>query len=307
MNNIVKKVAAGIVLFNPDIVRLKECILRLNRQVGCIIIYDNSTEDLNINITEENIIYLTHNHNDGISYALNQIFLKGKEMGYEWILTMDQDTIVPEGIIETFSEYFSLKDIGEICPQVIDKRRPFSNVDLTQNKTTYVNFCITSACCTKISIWEKLGGYDEFLFIDFVDNDYSLRLILSGYKILRCNKVIIDQQYGNISLKSPVWVKFYMKISSILNNRNIAKLTYKKEVSPFRVYHVHRNLIYLNKKFKKYGKVGYRNFYCNSFLGFLIYYSFASFIRGKKKWKIFKAIVKGLRDGYKSHPKIFQV
>jgi GT2 family glycosyltransferase len=307
MGNIVtNKVAAGVVLFNPDLKRLRECILNLKDQVGCIIIYDNSTEETNIDFVKEKIVYLTHHHNDGIPKALNYIFRKGKDLGYEWILTMDQDTVVPKGMVKNFSKYFSLKNLGAICPQVTDNRRPFSHVEPKLETVTFVDFCITSACCTNISVWENIGGFDEFLFIDFVDNDYSLRLTHSGYKILRCNNVVIDQQYGNISMKSLFWVNFYMRLSSILHNKNIAKLTYKKEVSPFRVYYVHRNLLYLNKKFKKIGKVGYRNFYCKSFLGFLIYYSLPSFVRGKEKIKIVKAIFKGLKDGHKSIPPVFE-
>ena len=89
-------------------------------------------------------------------------------------------------------------------------------------------------------------------------------------------------------------------LSKLLHNRNIAKLTYRKKVSPFRVYYVHRNLLYLNKKFKKYGGIGYENFYCHTFLGFLLYFSLPSFVRGQNKFKILKAILQGLYDGYKS-------
>lgn len=165
-------------------------------------------------------------------------------------------------------------------------------------------FCITSASCTNIEIWDKLGGFDEFLFIDFVDNEYCKRLVLNGYKILRCNNIIIDQEFGKIQLKSPYWVKFYTRLSSILNNKNVAKLSYKKEVSPLRVYYVHRNLLYLNKKYKNYGGIGYDNFYCNSFGGFLLYFSLPSFVRASRKLLVLKAILKGLYDGFQSRANV---
>lgn len=156
-------------------------------------------------------------------------------------------------------------------------------------------------------MWDKLGGFDEFFFIDFVDNEYCKRLVLNGYKILRCNNIIINQEFGKIQLKLPYRVKFYTRLSSILYNKNVAKLSYKKEVSPLRVYYVHRNLLYLNKKYKNFGGIGYENFYCHSFRGFLLYFSLPSFVRGSQKWKILKAIVRGLYDGHKSIPSNFEI
>lgn len=308
MENIVKKkVAAGIVLFNPDAIRLKLCVSSLEEQVDCIIVYDNSSTKIPETFNCENVIYLTHNKNEGVAYALNQIFMKGKNLGYEWILTMDQDTVIPKNMISTYSAYLNQDDIGIICPQNVDKRRAYSHAEDTKEVTSLVEFCITSASCTNIHVWEKLGGFDNFLFIDFVDNDYCKRLRLLGYKILQCNKVVIDQEFGNITPKSQFWVDFYMSLSHFLKNKNIAKLSYKKKVSPMRVYYVHRNLLYLNKKFKNYGGIGYENFYCNSFIGFLIYFTLPSFVRGSEKWRIFKAIVKGLYDGNRSNSKEFKV
>lgn len=294
------KIAAGIVVFNPQKDRLIECINQLREQVECIILYDNSTVDNSISSTFDNVIYMTSHTNIGIASALNKIFIKGKDLGFDWILTMDQDTIVPSNLISEFSKYLNEKDVAIVCPQVVDKRRVYLKTDIVDSESSEIDFCITSASCTNLQIWDSVGRFDDFLFIDFVDNDFCKRLKLAGKKILRCNKVVIDQEFGDIELKTTFWVNFYLSLSKLLHNINIAKLTYRKNVSPFRVYYVHRNLIYLNKKFKKYGGIGYDNFYCHSFLGFLLYFSLPSFIRGQKKIKIFKAIIGGLYDGYKS-------
>lgn len=125
-----------------------------------------------------------------------------------------------------------------------------------------------------------------------------------GYKILRCNNIIIDQEFGKIQLKSPFWVKFYTRLSSILNNKNVAKLSYKKGVSPLRVYYAHRNLLYLNKKYKNFGGIGYENFHCHSFWGFLLYFSLPSFVRASRKLLVLKAILKGLYDGFQSRSNV---
>ena len=273
------KIAAGIVVYNPQIDRLEDCINQLRGQVECIILYDNSTEDNGISSAFDNVIYMTSHKNIGIASALNKIFLKGKELGYDWIITMDQDTIVPTNLVSEFTKHLNINDVAIVCPQVVDKRRVYLETDKVESELSEVDFCITSASCTNLKIWDSVGRFDDYLFIDFV---------------------VIDQEFGDIKLKATVWVNFYLMLSKLLHNRNIAKLTYRKKVSPFRVYYVHRNLLYLNKKFKKYGGIGYENFYCHTFLGFLLYFSLPSFVRGQNKFKILKAILQGLYDGYKS-------
>ena len=74
-----------------------------------------------------------------------------------------------------------------------------------------------------------------------------------------------------------------------------------------RVYYVHRNLLYLNKKFKDFGGIGYHNFNCSSFIGFLFFFSLPSIVRAQEKWKVFKAVVKGFSDGYKSSAIVFKI
>lgn len=66
-----------------------------------------------------------------------------------------------------------------------------------------------------------------------------------------------------------------------------------------RVYHTNKNIIYLNKKFSDYGGIGYDCYQCNTYLGFMICFSLAAFVRGKQKSKIFSAIIHGIRDGRK--------
>ena len=227
---------------------------------------------------------------------------KAIHLGYSWLVTLDQDTLLPDNLLESYQQYIHEKDVAIFSPQVIDKRRKYLKIENMAEDLLEIDFCITSASCTNLNIWKQLNGFDEWLFIDFIDNDYCKRVRLSGYKIMRLNKVVINQQFGDIKLKSPRAVQFYLKLSEILHNKNIAKLSYRKRVSPLRVYYVHRNLLYLNKKFAKYGGIGYENFYCNSFFGFLIYFTLPSLVRAHKPISVLKAIIQGLRDGERSTP-----
>lgn len=292
-----KKIAAGIVLFNSDdSIRLLACINSVLSQVEKVYIFDNSTINTDVGLSD-NIVYVTEHDNKGIAYALNHIMQMAKDDGYEWVITMDQDSILPEGMLIDFEKRIvDNEDIAIICPQVIDKRRVYMQIN-EENTEEFIDMCITSASCTSISAWEKIGKFDEWLFIDLVDNEFCKRLIVSGYKILQLNKWVLDQEFGKIVPKSERVQRFWIAISKIFRNKNFAKFSYKKIVSPLRVYYTNRNIVYVNKKLKVYGPVAYENYNCKGYIGFLVSFSLPSFLRAEEKGKVLQAILKGIKDG----------
>lgn len=298
------KIIAGFVLFNPNKVRFEECLRKALLLFDEIILFDNVGNQQIYENIDDRVSYITEGDNKGLAHALISIMKMAKNRGADWVVTLDQDTVLPENLVSEFMKYSNLPKAAIIAPQVIDKRRPYQKIEQCSDAIQEIDFAITSASFTNVEIYDKIGGFDEWLFVDFIDNDYCKRALIEDFKIYRLNNVVIDQEFGKIELKSPIKVKFFLWLSKVTNNKNIAKLTYKKSVSPLRVYFVHRNLLYLNKKYRNYGGIGYENFFCHSFLGFLFYFSLPSLVRGKQKCKIFKAICKGLYDGFRSNPNI---
>ncbi|HBI62343.1 MAG TPA: glycosyl transferase family 2 [Lachnospiraceae bacterium] len=298
MENNKKKtnIAIGVVLYNPDsIERVRLCLQSVKKQADKIYIFDNSTQDMELGF-DTDVVYKSENENRGIAHALNQIMEMAEADGYDWVVTMDQDSILSDGIIEDFGRYTDREDIGIICPQVIDKRRVYMEIR-NDAEEEFIDMCITSSSCTSVRAWRKIGKYDDWLFIDLVDNEYCKRLTLSGYKILRLNKWVLDQQFGKIVPKSPARQRFWIGLSKILHNENVAKLSYRKYVSPLRVYYTCRNILYVNRKMKNYGAVAYENYNCKGYPGFWISFVIPSLLRADTKWEVMKAIVKGTIDG----------
>lgn len=310
-DNKINKIAAGIVVYNPNIERLIDNIKNISTQVNRVYIYLNSKIDICTNsINVNNIIVLGNGENVGLAKALNEIMEAACTNGnFEWVITLDQDSIIPPNYVERILPKLSEKNIGIVCPQVIDRRRVYITPNTSGEEQ--IEMCITSASCTRIAAWKDVGKFDENLFIDLIDNDFCKRLILMNWRILRINDIILDQQFGDIELKSEKIVKFIMFFSKRIKNKNlsvnIAKLTYKKKVSPIRVYYTNRNIIYLNKKYKNFGGIGYECYSCKTYFGFLITFCLASLVRGKNKIQILKSIVKGIIDGKKMKCNIFEV
>jgi rhamnosyltransferase len=104
---------AGIVLYNPNMNRLIENIISIKNQVDCIVCVDNNSNNYK-EIKDKfgndiNIILISNFENKGIGYALNQIVRWGIKHDYQWVLTLDQDSICPPDIIEKYTEYINEK------------------------------------------------------------------------------------------------------------------------------------------------------------------------------------------------------
>lgn len=227
-----KDIVVGVILFNPDIDILENNLETILKQFNQVILFDNSEKSNETAISalkyKEKVVYKSENKNCGMAYALNRIMEIAGQYGYSWVITFDQDSKIPNNIYQEYSKYLNKMNVGIICSQVIDKRRKYMELDGNHKDFEKVNKCITSASCTKIEAWKQAGKYDEMLFIDLVDNDFSKRVKYIGYDIYRANNVILEQEYGNIEYKNTLFAKVVLWIGKKIHNNNIAKLSYKK-------------------------------------------------------------------------------
>ncbi len=295
-------VVAGIVLFNPDVKRLLHNIQNISSQVEMVIFYNNGVAPEVVNRIKVQLgkkaIIVGDGNNHGIATALNGIMAKADELNYEWVLTLDQDSVVPENMISFFSRLMEQKDVAIVCPQNIDSRRKYMHPVLNP-RIQDISMCDTSGSCTRVSIWKEIGKFDDWLFIDLVDNDYCKRVKLKGYRIIRVNSVIMDHQYGSLEPRSKCLERFFIRLGEMLHSTNIQKLSFKRKVSPLRVYYENRNILYLNKKYKKYGGIGYSNHHCKTYIGFFLTFSIYSWLVSDDKKAVFYAIRNGIKDSKK--------
>lgn len=224
---------AGIVLFNPDITRLKNNIDSISKQVSCVYLQDNGSS--NIKEIEElikpwqNIKLINNPVNKGIAWALNNLCRHALEAQYEWILTLDQDSICPENMIFEFTKYLNNADM--LCPKIVDKN--YGLLDGGNAEIEPVKECITSGCLLKLASWEKIHGFDETMFIDGVDFEFCYRMNQAGMNIYRVNSIVLNHEIGNIT------VRHFLGFKVIVKNH-----------SAFRKYYIAKNIIYMARKRK---------------------------------------------------------
>ncbi|MBO6116623.1 MAG: glycosyltransferase family 2 protein [Ruminococcus sp.] len=225
------KTLAGIVLYNPDIQRLKENISAIRNQVDQIVFVDNGStapEQYQVLLNNTDII-IRSNKNEGIAAALNKVLQYAKDHHFDWFITLDQDSVCKEGLIAKYYKYIELPAVGILTCNIID--RNFNTVNRIDKDYYEIKNCITSASFCNTAAFAAIGGFDEWLFIDAVDFDVCSNLRANHYKIYHIN---FDGLLHEVGHGKKVWM-FGEKIA--YNH------------SPFRNYYIARNNLYLIHKY----------------------------------------------------------
>ena len=118
-------IGAGIVTFNPDIGRLKENIDAILPQVSELVIVDNGSANVDEvcdMIESYGSIYMVWNEeNQGIAKALNQIVEFADSHKWQWVLTLDQDSVVMAGLIDNYRKYMDFDKTAMITCLFLDR------------------------------------------------------------------------------------------------------------------------------------------------------------------------------------------
>lgn len=236
-------VCAIIVTHNYNYNDLKACIKSIINQVKEIIIVDNASLEANqlIDIINgyDDISIKFNNKNLGIAAALNIGIKLAAKKKYKWILSLDQDSNCKEFFIEKLlSAYENLpptvqNGVGMVVPNWVDINLKNSDLESESDKIYEIQSAITSGAIYKSEIFDKVGLFEEKLFIDQVDHEFCLRLNLQNYKILKIESCILNHKLGDsISKKFIMW-------NVVVTNH-----------SPVRRYYITRNRIYVANKYK---------------------------------------------------------
>lgn len=275
-----RKVYAGIVLYNPDICRLKDNVSSISGQVYKVVCVDNGSA----NISEiekmlaqwENIVVIRNKKNEGIAFALNQIIEYGKKNELTWGLTLDQDSVADEHLVKKYLCFLQAHDadkFGCLTCNIID--RNFKINHEYQQKVNYkeIEYCITSGALMNVKATIDVGGFDSSMFIDKVDCDICINLRKHGYRIIQVDYNGLLHEVGHarqINLGVRKW--------ELYNH------------SPLRRYYMCRNASYLLKK--------YHDSYVLRMFFKEIFHTVLVLIYEEHRLEKLKVGLKGFKDGF---------
>lgn len=238
-----QKVAGVVIIFYPDTTALLSHIGSYLNFTEVLYVIDN-TDDFQLQKTNEeklanlgnNIFYISNNGNKGIGLSLNKAAYLARQKGYKWLLTMDHDSWFSGDELSRYGYEFQKTFFNDPSVAVVAPNYHKNPQESKKEEFEYVTAVITSGSLVHLDAWEAVKGFNEFLFIDEVDHDFCYRVIINGYKVAKFKNIWIEHTIGNQEKAGYFGV--------------IAR---KKRVihSPFRLYFMVRNYLYVRKKYAK--------------------------------------------------------
>jgi len=226
-------IAAVTVLYNPQADVLENLKSYLHK-VDKLFLVDNSDVSNQGMFSElknlAQIEYIFNNENLGIATALNIGCEAALKDGYNWVLTMDQDSKIIE-LPEDFREKLAENNKTALYyPTYLINGEPYK-YQIRENGNPLV--VMSSGNFIELEAFTTVGGFEDKLFIDYVDFDYCLKLKSSGFELEEIEGYKIAHELGKSTVKN----LFLFKVLS--TNHPV-----------LRRYYITRNKLYMLQKYK---------------------------------------------------------
>ncbi len=222
-----------VILYHPDTNLLFDHINTYLPGVNKLLLYDNSelpspelVQMVGLQDSPK-LEYIYFGKNEGISKRLNMAAEYAIANGYEFLLTMDQDSAFEKDGFDNYLEKINRNTIAGVAQYGVNCQPDITPATTTPEKVISL---ITSGSILDLKLFTQVGPFDEKLFIDFVDAEFSYRVVDKGFVNVLFSDIILLHRIG------------YLKMGRSLKNW---KLTPRLLHAPVRVYYILRNGLYL--------------------------------------------------------------
>lgn len=189
-----------------------------------ILVWDNTPGGQEIGELPSRISYESAPHNPGLAQAYNQALEQAEAEGYEWLLTLDQDSCLPVDFLAKIADLTRKlspdKTIGAIVPQVIADGRivsPFrfifgvpcwfgSGFVGTSKRAAYA---ANSGSTLRVCALREMGGYDPMFPLDLSDTNLFHRLHESGKSVFIAGDVFVHHDFALLNKPARMSIERY--------------------------------------------------------------------------------------------------
>lgn len=203
-----------VVTYHPDEAVLGN-VRAMAAECGCVIVADNGSslaarEALG---PVPGVELMALGTNLGVAAALNKAAQRAMESGCRWIVAFDQDSKPQPGMVAALRATQARDPrAAVIVPRIIEEggrgpnyrwvrkhpRLPclFQRVECGEADLPAVTMAVTSGSLIELESWRQLGGFEESLFIDYVDIDYCLKAVRAGKTVAVSAGAKLDHRLG---------------------------------------------------------------------------------------------------------------
>lgn len=194
-----------------------------------IFFYDNTPGGQPLVAVPGGTTYESHDENRGLAVAYNRALEIAGQEGFDWLLTLDQDTSLPLDFVTKLdaATAFALPiaQVGAIVPRITDKGRvispnalssrmfpkffPGDFVGVALEKTTSA---VNSASTLRVSALKAIGGYDPRFWLDYSDAIMYYRLQKTGFRVFVAGNIRVEHELSVLDMKNRVSYERYEDI-----------------------------------------------------------------------------------------------
>jgi rhamnosyltransferase len=219
-------VVAVVVTYNSDAIRLEDSLRILAKQCTVLVV-DNSTQvasrdQIRKACNKVGASWLPLGENLGIAHAQNCGIVWAKEHAASDILLIDDDSLPPKSLV---ADLLEARKASSIQPVVVSARIVGADGEDISNRAADVASDLTS--CSEltssgtlipVAVFDRVGIFDDRLFIDCVDFEWGWRALALGVPLMLCNRVAIQHRLGEgvrLGLKIPSPIRHYYQYRNV--------------------------------------------------------------------------------------------
>jgi rhamnosyltransferase len=183
--------------------------------------------------------------NVGIAAALNAGVAPALAQGARWVLTMDHDTMLPEGAVRAMLAGAlecggpGATNIAIIAPRYRIRGKDVADGSRDPDRARPCRLLpdvITSANLVSAAAFERAGMFAADYFIDYVDFEFCLRVRGAGMSIVEIPSVVVDHRLGEVRERAVLGARVrhthYGRMRRYLKARNRVR-TYRRHFARF--------------------------------------------------------------------------
>lgn len=280
-------VVAVITALNPpaDLPRRVESLLS---QVDLVVVVDDGSgpgaSEVFLELTRIGAQVLHHDENSGIAAALNTGVRAVLSRGAAAVLTLDQDSTLASDYVERCLDSLRAasaagRPAGFVCAQ----RMNGIDVPACRGKNGPEPYDpMQSGMLIPVQTFHRLGLFDEALFIDAVDSEFTLRVRHAGLTVEFAEGTDLEHGLGEQTPKTLFGRTLTREGTPILFAAH----------SPIRLYYVTRNRVITNARYARH----YPSWVLHRVVDDAVFAG-RNVVFGAAKWKCARAVAHGLADG----------
>jgi rhamnosyltransferase len=202
-----------VVLFHPDAAQLARVVALRAQCEGMLVIDNSPLPDPRAAevLAQADIALLHHGNLNGIAGAFNRGLSVLFGQSVDAVALFDQDSTAPEGFFAVMSgvcaplhgqaflagpRIFDESD-QRFLPELSTDGLTVRRLDLQHDTAVQrCAFLISSGCVISRAAFERLGRFDESLFIDHVDTDYCFRALLRNVPLYIVPSLTLSHRIG---------------------------------------------------------------------------------------------------------------